>query len=321
MKNKTLLIGGLLIVAISITVYAFLQNNEQAEAIIEETTYDLYDTNSPARIGAVELIVEDLARSVTFYTDLIGFDILAEEPQKVILTADGQKPLLVLESVENSIERPIRTTGLYHFAILLPNRASLADMIVHLSEAEYPLQGAANHQYSDALYLADPDGNGMEIYIDLPPETWALDENGRYKGGSYAFDLEKTLAEATSTWTGLPEATRIGHMHLQVAELEKTEQFYVEGLGFDITSKKDGSLFISKDRYHHHIGLNTWSGLNIPAPPENARGLKKFKFFFTKEELDEAKVQLTKLGFAFEGNTDTITVQDPSGNTIELIVT
>ena len=320
MKNKALLIGGMFIAVISIAVYVLFQNNEPVDAINEEKTYDLYDTSSPSRIGAVELIVEDLARSVSFYTDLIGFNILTEEAQKVTLTADGQTPLLVLETVDNSIERPIRTTGLYHFAILLPNRASLADMIFHLSEAEYPLQGAANHQYSDALYLADPDGNGMEIYIDLPPETWAIDEKGRYKGGSYAFDLEKTLAVATSTWTGLPKATRIGHMHLQVAELEKTEQFYVEGLGFDITSKKDGSLFISKDRYHHHIGMNTWAGLNIPAPPANARGLKKFKFFFTKEELDEAKVQLTKLGFAFEENTNAITVQDPSGNTIELLI-
>lgn len=320
MKNKALLIGGMLIVAISIAVYVFLQNNEPVDIITEETTYDLYDTNTPARIGAVELIVEDLARSVTFYTELIGFDILAEESQKVTLTADGQKPLLVLESVGNSIERPFGTTGLYHFAILLPNRASLADTILHLSEAEYPLQGASNHQYSDALYLADPDGNGMEIYADLPPETWAQDQDGRYQGGTYAFDLDKTLAEATSIWTGLPEATRIGHMHLQVAELDKTEQFYVEGLGFDITSKKDGSLFLSKDRYHHYIGLNTWSGLNLPAPPENARGLKKFKFFFTQEELDEAKVQLTRLDFHFEENADSITVKDPSGNTIEIIV-
>lgn len=320
MKNKALLIGGMFIVIISIAVYVFAQKNESAEALNEKIEYDLYDTSTPPRLGEVALIVEDLARSVSFYTELIGFDILAEEPQKVTLTADGQTPLLTLESVENSVERPSRTTGLYHFAILLPNRASLADTIYHLSEAEYLVEGAANHQYSDALYLSDPDGNGIEIYIDLPPETWKQDQYGRYEGGTYAFDLEKTLAEATSTWTGLPEDTRIGHMHLQVAELDKTEQFYVEGLGFDITSKKDGSLFLSKDRYHHYIGLNTWSGLNLPAPPENARGLKQFTFFFTQEELDEAKAQLTKLGFDFNENTDSITVQDPSRNTIELIV-
>ena len=200
MKNKALLIGGIAFVVLFIAVYALLQNKEIVDEIDEESAYEIYDVNSPARIGEVYLTVSDLARSVEFYTELIGFDILAEESNKVILTADGQKPLLVLEAVEGSIERPFGTTGLYHFAILVPNRSNLADTIVHLSEAEYPMQGAANHQYSDALYLADPDGNGIEIYVDFPPETWERDQTGRYTGGTNPFDLEKTLAEATSNW-------------------------------------------------------------------------------------------------------------------------
>lgn len=320
MKNKALLISGIALVVLFIAMYVLLPNEEITDEIDEETAYEIYDINSPARIGEVHLTVSDLARAVEFYTELIGFDILAKESNKVLLTADGQKPLLVLEAVEGSIERPFGTTGLYHFAILLPDWSSLADTIVHLAEAEYPLQGAANHQYSDALYLADPDGNGIEIYVDLPPDKWELDQEGRYTGGTYPFDFEKILAKVTSNWTGLPEDTRIGHMHLQVAELENTEQFYVEGLGFDITSTGNGSLFLSKDRYHHHIGLNIWSGTNLPAPPDNARGLKKFTFKFTQEELDEAKVQLARLDFPFEENARSITVKDPSSNTIEIIV-
>ena len=132
MKNKALLIGGIAFVVFFIAVYALLQNKEIVDEIDEESAYEIYDVNSPARIGEVYLTVSDLARSVEFYTELIGFDILAEESNKVILTADGQKPLLVLEAVEGSIERPFGTTGLYHFAILVPNRSNLADTIVHL---------------------------------------------------------------------------------------------------------------------------------------------------------------------------------------------
>lgn len=320
MKNKRVLIGGILFFVVILAGFMLFKDKEGEKKTAQEKTVELYDVNSPERIGEVSLTVSDLARSVEFYTEFIGFDILVEEANKVILTADGEKPLLVLESVEGSIERPNGTTGLYHFAILLPNRASLADTIVHLTEAEYPLQGAANHQYSDALYLADPDGNGIEIYVDLPPETWEHDEDGLYKGGSYIFDFQKTLAETTSTWTGLPDDTRIGHMHLQVSDLTNSEEFYVEGLGFDISSRGDGSLFLSKDRYHHHIGLNIWSGLNLPAPPENANGLNQFKVFFTQEELNEAKVQLAKLNIAYEERDNSILVKDPSSNTIEIMV-
>jgi len=284
----------------------------------KNTTYETYDTNTPARVGEVHLIVSNLERSVEFYQQLIGFDILTTEPNKTTLTTDGRTSLLVLEEAKDSVERPFGTTGLYHFAILLPDRSSLANMLLHLDNSGYPVQGAANHQYSDALYLADPDENGVEIYVDLPPETWERNQAGEYVGGSYPIDFEKLIEEAAPSWTGLPKNTRIGHMHLQVAELEMTEQFYVDGLGFDITTKGDGSLFLSKDHYHHHIALNTWSGTNLPAPPDNSRGLKKFTIIFTQEEIDEAKLQLQRLDIHFEDSNGTLLIEDPSGNKIEI---
>ena len=310
MKNKrfiSLTIGLLVLLSL---FFLFKENEE---------TYEIYNTNSPSRVKEVNLIVSDVDKLSTFYQQVIGFDILKVEQNKVTLTADGKTPLLVLEEVKNSVEKPLGTTGLYHFAILLPDHSSLGTMLLHLSETEYPMQGASNHQYSDALYLADPDGNGIEIYADLPSANWERDKDGGYAGGSYPIDFENLLKQATPSWNGLPENTRIGHMHLQASELEITEQFYVDGLGFDITSKGNGSLFLSKDHYHHHIALNIWSGTGLPAPPANSIGLKRFTIIFTQEELNKAKTQLRRLDFPFEEKDSYILVKDPSGNTLEII--
>lgn len=311
MKNKRFIIIGIVLIIVFSLLFMLFKKND--------STYEVYNTDSPTRIGEVHLVVSDIDNLTEFYQQVIGFDILTKEPKRLTLTADGSTPLLILEEKEDSVERPFPTTGLYHFAILMPNHASLGNMMLHLAQIEYPMQGAANHQYSDALYLADPDGNGIEIYADLPPDTWERDKNGGYAGGSYPIDFEKLANEAHPNWSGLPENTRIGHMHLQATELIMTEKFYVDGLGFDITSKDNGSLFLSKDNYHHHVALNTWSGTGIPAPPDNSRGLKNFTLLFSKEELDEAKARLTDLDFQFEEKGSSIIVQDPSRNTIEII--
>ncbi|MFJ5769445.1 VOC family protein [Psychrobacillus sp. NPDC093180] len=311
MKNKRLIIIGIVLIIVFILLFMLFKKNV--------STYEVYNTDSPTRIGEVHLVVSDIDNLTEFYQQVIGFDILTKEPKRVTLTADESTPLLILEEKEDSVERPFPTTGLYHFAILMPDHASLGNMMLHLAQTEYPMQGAANHQYSDALYLADPDGNGIEIYVDLPPDTWERDKNGGYAGGSYPIDFEKLANEANPNWSGLPENTRIGHMHLQATELVMTEKFYVDGLGFDITSKDNGSLFLSKDNYHHHVALNTWSGTGIPAPPDNSKGLKNFTLLFSKEELEEAKARLTDLDFQFEEKANSIIVQDPSRNTIEII--
>ena len=311
MKNKRLIIVAIVLVIVFISLFALLKK--------DNTTYETYNTDSPARIGEVHLVVSNVEQLTIFYEEVIGFKVLTSDSNSVTLTADGSTPLLVLEEQDDSVGRPFGTTGLYHFAILVPDHASLGNILLHLAETEYPMQGAANHQYSDALYLADPDGNGIEIYADLPPDTWERDKDGGYAGGSYPIDFEKLATEATPTWNGLPENTRIGHMHLQATELTMTEKFYVDGLGFNITSKDNGSLFLSKDNYHHHVALNTWSGTGIPAPPDNSRGLKNFKLIFSKEELKEAKARLTDLDFHFEEKDGSIIVQDPSRNTIEII--
>lgn len=311
MKNKRLIIIGIILVIVLLSLFTILKKDNR--------TYETYNTESPARVSEVHLVVSDVEQMTTFYEEVIGFKVLTSEPSRVTLTADGSTPLLILEEQDDSVERPFGTTGLYHFAILVPDHASLGNILLHLAETEYPMQGAANHQYSDALYLADPDGNGIEIYTDFPPDTWERDKDGGYAGGSYPIDFEKLMAEATPIWNGLPENTRIGHMHLQATELAITEKFYVDGLGLKVTSKDNGSLFLSKDNYHHHVALNTWSGTGIPAPPDNSRGLKNFTLIFTQEELDEAKLKLKQLDFSFEEKDHSIIVKDPSGNTLEIL--
>ncbi|MFJ7825626.1 VOC family protein [Psychrobacillus sp. NPDC096623] len=311
MINKRITFIGIALVLVLTSLFFVFKSKESA--------YGIYDINSPSRLQEVHLNVSNLEKLSTFYQEVIGFDILKEEKNRITLTADGSTPLLVLEETPDSVERPIKTTGLYHFAILLPDHASLGTMLVHLSQTEYPMDGAANHQYSDAIYFTDPDGNGIEIYVDLPPEKWERSKEGGYVGGSYPIDFDMLIEEATPSWAGLPVDTRIGHMHLQAAELEITEQFYVEGLGFSVTTKGNGALFLSKDNYHHHVALNTWAGTGLPAPPSNSRGLKQFTIIFTKEEIEQAKSELKRLDFPFETAEDSIVVEDPSGNTLHIV--
>ncbi|KXG10022.1 VOC family protein [Anoxybacillus rupiensis] len=274
-------------------------------------------------IGHVHLRVAKLDRSIHFYTKWIGLQLLEQKGNLAVLTADGITRLIVLEESSDTVRKPPRTTGLYHFAILVPDRSTLARVLLHLLKVGYPLQGASDHQFSEAVYLADPDGNGIEIYADRPREQWEKAENGEYKGVTESLDVEGLLAEADhAPWTGLPPKTKMGHIHLHVAHMHEAEQFYHQGLGFDITIRMDNhALFVSAGGYHHHIGLNTWIGVGAPKPPENALGLRLFSIVFPHEkELEKAIESLKAIGAKVEWTgTEAVTV-DPFGNRIQLRV-
>lgn len=174
---------------------------------------------------------------------------------------------------------------MYHFALLLPSRNDLARILRHFIQIRYPLQGASDHLVSEAIYLADPDGNGIEIYSDRPSAAWNW-ENGEVEMATVPLDAENLLAEGDGeAWTGLPSNTLMGHIHLHVSELQKTEEFYIQGLGFNIVNRYGRqALFISTGGYHHHIGLNTWNGVGAPAPLENSVGLKRFSLVLPNKE-------------------------------------
>ncbi|MDK8181914.1 VOC family protein [Paenibacillus sp. UMB4589-SE434] len=269
-------------------------------------------------IGHVHLLVADLENMTRFYRDVIGFKIAEQHAQKVTFTADGRKPLLVLEQREGLILKPQRTTGLYHFAILLPERADLARALLHLAEQKTPMQGASDHGFSEALYLSDPEGNGIEIYADRPRSDW----EGRVEqvGTTEALQVEDLLraAEGNESWLGLPEQTIIGHIHLHVGNLKEADRFFVGQLGFKIEmSMADHALFIAAGGYHHHIGLNTWAGTE--RPPANSTGLYLYSLLFPDlAVLNQTVSRLQQLGIPVDTSALHPTIIDPTGSRIEL---
>ncbi|WLR55862.1 VOC family protein [Mesobacillus subterraneus] len=271
-------------------------------------------------VRQVNLKVENLERSLAFYEEIIGFKVYEKTDTTAQLTADGKTVLLSIEQPSNIIPKKGRTTGLYHFALLLPDRTDLAKILKHFLQTGYPLQGASDHLVSEALYLADPDGNGIEIYIDRPASKWEWNDQ-QVVMATEALHAENLLAEGKEqTWNGLPAGTVMGHIHLHVAELVKTEEFYTKGLGFEVVSRYGPqALFISSGKYHHHIGLNTWNGVGAPTPPANSVGLDSFSIVLPDEvSLKETVARLKEIGVEVSDENGTFITADPSGNQIRL---
>lgn len=271
-------------------------------------------------VGQVNLKVQSLERSLAFYQEIIGFKVYEQTDKSAKLTADGKTVLLSIEQPTDVIPKRGRTTGLYHFAILLPDRTDLAKILKHFLQTGHPLQGASDHLVSEALYLADPDGNGIEIYTDRPSSKWEWNKS-EVVMATEALDAENLLAEGREgTWNGLPEGTVMGHIHLHVAELEKTEEFYTKGLGFDVVSRYGPqALFISTGKYHHHIGLNTWNGTGAPKPPANSVGLDSFSLVLPDEaSLKETIARMYEIGASVAEENGLFITTDPSGNRIKL---
>ncbi|WP_132745848.1 VOC family protein [Scopulibacillus darangshiensis] len=269
--------------------------------------------------GQVELKVENLKRSILFYQEVIGFRILEQTETKALLTANGQTSLLTIEQPESVIQKQPHTTGLYHFALLLPNRTELGKILNHFIKLDLPL-GASDHLVSEALYLNDPDGNGIEIYADRPAATWQW-ENNQVIMVTDPLDGDSLLKEVDGEdWQGLPADTIMGHIHLHVSDLAKDAEFYCKGLGFDIVSKYGGqALFISTGGYHHHIGLNTWAGVGAPKPSEHSVGLNWYSLIYPNGEAIQAAItRLQKIGAVVKKENGFFLTKDPSGHNIRL---
>lgn len=229
-------------------------------------------------ITNVNLQVSDLHRSEKFYCDLLGLHPVRKENTVALYAHKNRVPLLVLTENKSAVPKPQWSTGLYHVAILFPNRRELARIFKRFYNNHWQFQGFADHGVSEALYLADPDGNGIELYADRPREQWQY-RNGELVMVTEALDLDNLLGELPDEqeWTGIPEETTIGHIHLQVSDLMKAERFYHHLLGFDVTARSyPGALFVAADSYHHHIGLNTWDSEGASSPPPDAVGLLSY---------------------------------------------
>lgn len=270
-----------------------------------------------ASIGAVSLTVANLSRSLKFYQENIGLRLRETAGNTAYLGAGG-RDLLILSEDSRAGRPPERSTGLYHFAILTPTRLDLAHALFRLVKSNTPLQGSSDHLVSEAIYLADPDGNGIEIYRDRPREQWPL-TNGRLRMASDPLDLDglsRELGGNPERQQELAAGTTIGHVHLKVGHIDETERFYRDILGFSLMQRfGSAATFLSTGGYHHHIGANTWAGVGAPPPPAGSVGLRWFEILLPDEVSLSAVVgRLEEAGIALQPEETGILVRDPSGN-------
>lgn len=271
-------------------------------------------------VREIELQTADLERARSFYENILGLQTIRSEKNELTLSADGKTALIHLTLPEYIEERPERTTGLYHFALLVPTRADLGRFIRHLVELKYPVQGASDHDVSEAVYLADPDGHGIEVYRDREASAWTIND-GLIHMTVDPLDAEAVIAEAEGTsWSGMPLATRMGHIHLHVHNLAEAEAFYCGALGFQLVSRLgEHALFVSSAFYHHHLGLNTWAGKQASAPPANSIKLNWFDVVYpTADEKNAALSRLRTYGAAIHEANNEIFIKDPSGTWLKV---
>ena len=279
------------------------------------------NTIDPAtEVGLVALAVADLARSIGFYTTALGFAVLDQAGGRATLGVDGA-PLLLLSERPGARRWRGDATGLYHFAILLPSRADLGRWLRHWLDLGLPFPGQADHLVSEALYLSDPDGNGIEVYRDRPRETWER-VGGQVRMVNDPLDIPGLLAagdEPGAAWSGLPPGTRLGHIHLQVGDLAQAQRFYGELLGFEVMAQMPGALFVAAGGYHHHLGLNTWHSRGAGPAPENFAGLRYFTLALPSAEARDAVTRrLAAAGHAVREAGPVAMVADPWRTTIVL---
>ncbi len=271
-------------------------------------------------MGAVRLTVADLDAARDFYRDAIGLSELEPGDGMVRLGTDGGA-VLELVGDRDAPPRQAGTSGLFHLAILVPSRADLARALQRVAEAGWRLSGASDHLVSEALYLSDPEGNGIELYRDRPREEWPV-RDGILQMDTLPLDLDGVLGELRreDAGTGMAAGTRIGHVHLNVGDLAAAEAFYSGALGFDVMVRGyPGALFVSAGGYHHHIGLNTWAGEGAPPSPEGSRGLRQFAIELPgPDQLAAEESRLREAGFEPVREDDLVRVTDPSGNRVEL---
>lgn len=274
-------------------------------------------------IGRVQLRVSNLERSLAFYQNVVGLKVLRQSGREAEMTADGQHVLLVLRKIKNArVLRRNSAAGLYHFAILVPDRPSLGLVLRNLIDSGIHI-GQGDHLVSEALYIQDPDNNGIELYRDRPQDTWKHEANGDVVMTTDPVDVDGLLAASEGlSWTGLPAGTVIGHVHFHVGDLGEAKRFYVDTLGFEQTAQYgDAAMFISAGGYHHHMGLNIWAGQGAPAAPADAAGIDYFTLLLPSiQERDAVAERVRSAGYRVDEAGGIVTVTDPWNIGIKLLV-
>ncbi|MFA5837929.1 MAG: VOC family protein [Bellilinea sp.] len=277
-----------------------------------------------ARIGAVALAVTDLDRVARFYTNNLGLKEMSNAATPWQTFGAGERDLVRLTTAAGAPLNP-RLPGLFHMAILMPGRFELARVLYQLAESNYHLQGASDHGVSEALYLADPLGNGIEIYSDRAQSEWPRDEQGNIDMVTQALNLDRLLFELkgkVEPWKGIDPRTRIGHVHLQVNDIPAAERFYTQVIGLELQQRYGGQAsFLSAGGYHHRVGINTWNSRGSAPAPEDAAGLRYFELLLPDAAaLGEVMARIEAAELPVTPQDGGVLVKDPSGNGVLLRV-
>jgi len=240
-------------------------------------------TDRSLQIGAVRLAVADLSRSTGFYEHVLGLPLIRREDERALFGADPAHPALELSAIVDPTPLSPHSTGLFHVAWLHPSRAALAETVKRIARVRWPIDGASDHGVSEALYLSDPDGLGIEIYADRPRDTWERPPSGHgVRMVTLPLDVEDLLAQAPGELEAASETiepgTGIGHVHLKVADVPRALAFYRDTLGLEEQAQLPSAAFLSAGGYHHHIGLNSWQSHGASPSPPSAPGLREIRF-------------------------------------------
>ncbi|TCQ28946.1 catechol 2,3-dioxygenase [Rhizobium sp. PP-CC-3G-465] len=273
----------------------------------------------PAFIDHARLVVRDLPLVSSWYQSVMGLSLMERLPSGETLGAGG-RPLLTLTTSGHATTAPRNAPGLFHTAFLVPDRAALARWLTHAAGLQVPLQGASDHLVSEAIYLADPEGNGIEVYRDRPRASWATQPDGTLKMATLPLDLQTlydeglALARGHTHWGGMAAGTSLGHLHLQVSDLPQADAFFRDVLGLDLMGTYPGASFFSTGRYHHHLAANIWNTRNAPRRVAEMTGLGTYALRFNDTAaLQTALAALDRLEIPTARTGDTVSLTDPFG--------
>lgn len=285
--------------------------------------YDgLFATSTPLHVRDVTLRVRDAELMTRFYSEILGLSVLETTSDMTRLGIDDIT-LVTFEHRPDAPVEPPTEAGLYHTAFLMPSRAELARWLVHTAMAQYQFSGFADHRVSEAVYLDDPEGNGIEVYADRAPELWSWNGDTIIMG-TEAIDFDSLLAltdTENDTFAGAPSGMRIGHMHLRAGNIEDARSFYAAALGLDITSDRADAVFLSSGRYHHHVALNTWQSAGAGQRNPAATGLAGFNLIASDQSvLDAARARLSAAGIEIDEGAENLSVSDPWGTGLGIVL-
>jgi catechol 2,3-dioxygenase len=276
------------------------------------------------RLGPVQLTVNDLERSIPFYEKAVGLRLHGRDGDSAALGAGGDDLVVLTERPDAA--RPGRHAGLYHFALLFDSREELAHAVLRLVARHVPVQGASDHGVSEAIYLADPDGNGIELYADRPREQWPPPAQPGDRIGIFtrALDLEPLLdaADGESPRPHAGSGLRVGHVHLHVNDIAAARDFYVGVIGLESMTDLGSAAFLGADGYHHHLGINVWRGEGIPAspPPDAVTGLRHWTMVLPSgAEVDQVRGRVAAAGFGVDEHDGGFVVRDPAEIALRVI--